>query len=548
MAALSLGRRLLAKIHPGCCRPLLERALAAGAGAGTTRLAALCTQPGQSFIEEEHAGGDNEGSFSRAKEKPRVIILGQPNVGKSTLFNRLTMNKGGRGKGKRAITLNTPDGHVTRDVIEGKASLGDLRFKVFDTAGHNDEAFWQNLEDTPLLENNIVDIVRSELRQSHVALFLLDGRVGVSGADEMLADWLRRNCPRDMLGEGRVKVVLNKCDGLLSRNYSGELEATSAEACKLGFGEPISISAESGEGMAELYDVLRTSFPSDLSATERHERSIRVAITGRPNVGKSTLLNKMVGADRVLTGPKPGLTRDSVEAAFEWDGRSFTLVDTAGRVKQQKQAIYDDMGGEVAGKANEQAEKAVHFAHVVLMVLDVSVALEKDLGHSSLTHFERTMADHAVKHGRPLIVVANKMDLALGTSSREKEEKINAFLQNLVPRDFHGAACIPLSAKSGLGLSFLLPAIADTYDRWCQRIQTSHLNQWLEDLTHFTQVKLVSQMKFVTQVKARPPTFAFFLSGKKKKTVPKSVENFLKNEIRKTFYNNLIIPIRIKFL
>ncbi|QDZ19841.1 ribosome-associated GTPase [Chloropicon primus] len=500
-------------------------------------------------------GVDHGGEASAAAaEKLRVILLGQPNVGKSTLFNRLTTKSGRKGSGRKtAITMNTPGGHVTRDVIEGKGTLGDLRFHVFDTAGHNDERFWQSLEDTPLLENNLGSIVRDTLRRSHVALFVVDGRHGLSEPDFALARWLRRNASEEMMREGRVRVVLNKCEGLFSRDFLGEIDATNAEACSLGFGEGVSISAETGEGMSDLYHALRISFPASLEAgaAETHGRSIRVAITGRPNVGKSTLMNRILGFDRVLTGPKPGLTRDSVEADCAWEGRQFTVVDTAGRVRSSKFEHYDDLGGQVAGQANEEAERAVHFAHIVVLLVDVSKLLAGGTALSSyLTHFEATIAANALRHGRPLIVLANKMDLVDGKSPEEREI-VNKFLNEGL-QNYQGVKCIPVSAKTGLGMGFLFPAVAETYDKWQDRIQTSHLNDWLQDLKHFHHgggpTSILNSVRYVTQVKARPPTFAFFLSGskKKKENVPNSVAKFLVGAIQNSFGLEGI-PVRVLF-
>lgn len=508
----------------------------------------------------------------RERQKPRVIVLGRPNVGKSTLFNRLTMRSGRRGSGRKtAITMNTPDGHVTRDVIEGRATLGDLRFRVFDTAGHNDEKFWQNLSDTPLLENSVEGIVRSALRRSDVALFVVDGRYGLSEADLTLAQWLRRSAREDMIRDGRVKVVLNKCEGLFSGGGIGELDAAVAESCSLGFGEGISVSAETGEGMADLYHVLRTAFPapSEPEAPEGEAGFIRVAITGRPNVGKSTLVNKLLGEQRVLTGPKPGLTRDSVEADFSWGGREFTMVDTAGRVRSRKFARYDDLGGGVAGKASEEAERAVHFAHLVVLVVDIAMVVENAmssasgrLATSALTHFEATLADKALQHGRPLIVLANKMDLVLRDSTEEREI-VNSFLTGSFAKH-QGVTCLPVSAKTGLGMGLLLPLLAETHDKWCNRIQTSHLNDWLRDLKHFHSgggpTSVLASVRYATQVKARPPTFAFFLGGSKRRErvsrggkpkdraarVPNSVAKFLRGAIKSSF-GLQGIPVRVHF-
>ncbi len=221
------------------------------------------------------------------------------------------------------------------------------------------------------------------------------------------------------------------------------------------------------------------------------------------------------------------------------------------------------MGGEVAGMANDEAEKAVHFAHVVVMMLDVSTALGRDVVHNSLTHFERTMADKALQHGRPLIILANKMDLV--GDDPEERDKVNRFLTHAVPQ-YDGVSCVPVSAKTGLGMPFVLPAIAEAYDKWCKRIQTSHLNEWLHDLKYFQggggPTSVMNKLRYATQVKARPPTFAFFLSGGKssrrrrnkkagnrkspKDMVPNSVEKYLRNEIRSAF-GLQGIPVRVMF-
>ena len=227
------------------------------------------------------------------------------------------------------------------------------------------------------------------------------------------------------------------------------------------------------------------------------------------------------------------------------------MVDTAGRVKKGKLALYDDMGGEVAERANKEAEKAVHFSHVVVLLLDVSACLNREeaVHHSSsLTHFEGTMAEKALNHGRPLIILANKMDLVGKT--REEKERVNQFLTHAVP-NYQGVTCIPISAKTGLGINFLLPAVAEAYDKWCRRIQTSHLNEWLSDLKHFHSgggpTSVLNRIRYATQVKVRPPTFAFFLSGtKKRNAVPSSVEKYLANSIQKSF-GLQGIPVRIHF-
>ena len=493
----------------------------------------------------------------RSLERPKVVILGQPNVGKSTLFNRLTSRSGRRGSGRKtAITLNTPGGHVTRDVIEGRATLGDLRFRVFDTAGHNDERYWQNLGDTPRLENSIAPIVRETLRRSHVALFLVDGRHGLSEPDLALARWVRRNAAPGMLAEGRVRVVLNKCEGLLSRGGSGDLEAAGEEALSLGFGEGVTVSAETGEGMADLYQALWTAFPSDAreAASEAHGQTIRVAVTGRPNVGKSTLVNSLLGYDRVLTGPKPGLTRDSVEVDLPWGGRDFTVVDTAGRVRGSKLPHYDDSGGAVAGRANEDAERAVHFAHVVVLVVDADQILRSVADHrqssSYLTHFESTIAASALRHGRPLVVLANKMDL-VDSADPEERNRVNRLLAEGLP-DYQGVRLVPCSAKTGLGVGFLLPAVAEVYDMWRGRVQTSHLNAWLEDLKRFHHgggpTSILGSMRYAAQVKTRPPTFCFWTKkrrGKERKG-ENSVAKFLRHKLQESF-GLTGIPIRVMF-
>ena len=475
------------------------------------------------------AGGAVDPDASQHLESLKVVILGQPNVGKSTLFNRFTTNSRLRNLKKTAIVHDTPGSHVTRDVIRGRGAIGDIHFTCYDTAGHNDAQDW--LDEVPTLENSVTEIVQRTLHSSHVALLLVSARQGVLPIDHALAGWIRRHAPRAMLDERRVKVLINKCDGLFGQDHDGVIATAYADAFALGFGEPIPIAAASGEGMADLHSALVSCVPPSVSVEDAPSQTVKAAIMGRPNVGKSTLLNRLAGWDRVLTGPKPGLTRDAIEYECSWEGRSITLIDTAGRLRRSKLLRDDSLTAEIADKAGAEAERAVKLSHVVVLMLDAADMLPRV---ELLTHFEATLAAKAIEHGRPLVVVANKMDVALQSVSQRNFDR---FVKNTLPK-FTGTNVLAVSAKTGAGVEGVMPAVVAAYDKWTKRVPTSVMNQWLRDLKALYMAggpaTVVRRTRFVTQVASRPPAFAFFLNGRNKRLSSGQLSFFVR-KIQKDF-------------
>ncbi|KAJ1685145.1 hypothetical protein LUZ63_016535 [Rhynchospora breviuscula] len=441
-----------------------------------------------------------------AKLLPTVILVGRPNVGKSALFNRLI-------KRREALVYNTPGDHVTRDIREGIAKLGDLRFRVLDSAGLETAAT------SGTILSRTVEMTGNVLSRSQFAIFLIDVRDGLQPLDLEVGKWLRKHAPGI-----RTIVAMNKSESL---DEQGLLAAAAGEAHKLGFGDAVAISSETGLGMAELYGILRPileDYMLQLPTEEKDEDSVdcemdsgeenaplQLAIVGRPNVGKSTLLNTLLQEERVLVGPEAGLTRDSIRAQFQFDNRTIYLVDTAGWLERS---------GKEKGPSSlsiVQSRKNLMRAHIVALVLDGEEIARKQ---SSMNHAEVVIARQAIEEGRGLVVIVNKMDLLRGKKNNSLIDKVLEIvpqeIQTVIPQ-VTGIPVVFISALEGKGRVLVMRQVLETYQKWCLRLPTACLNRWLRKVMsrhswkdQATQPKI----KYFTQVKARPPTFVAFLSGK----------------------------------
>jgi GTP-binding protein len=427
-----------------------------------------------------------------------IAIVGRPNVGKSTLFNRLI--------GRRLALVDDQPG-VTRDWREGEGRLGDLKLKVIDTAGLEQAG-------AATLAGRMRAQTESAIAQSDAVVFLIDARAGLTPADQALADIVRT--------AGKpVVVVANKSEG--SAGEQGRLEAYA-----LGLGEPVAISAEHNEGMVDLYEALRGLAPvqdeaaeDDESSDEQPEESrpIRVAIIGRPNSGKSTLINQLIGSERLLTGPEAGLTRDSIAVDLNWQGHAFRLFDTAGlRRKSRVEEKLEKLS--VADALN-----AIRFAEVVVVLIDSTQPFEEQ---------DQRIADLAEREGRAIVLAAGKWDLAErkpGGISRLREQAAEKLAQ---------LKDVPLVAVSGLtgeGLDRLMQATLDAYRVWNKRVSTNELNRWLERALSAHPPPAVSgrrlKINYVTQPKARPPSFVLFCT--RADAIPDVYKRYLVNGLRETF-------------
>ncbi len=430
-----------------------------------------------------------------------VAILGRPNVGKSTLFNRLVGQK-------LALVDDTPG--VTRDRREGAGNLFGFTFRVIDTAGL-EERFDESLEGRMRAQTE------RAVADADMALLVIDARAGLTPLDEHFANWLRRsNKP--------VALVANKCEGR-------EAEAGLAETYALGLGEPIAISAEHGLGMSDLFDAIRAAAPpeekegedeggEDEGGPDQSEGGpLQLAVVGRPNVGKSTLVNKLIGEDRLLTGPEAGITRDSIAVDWTFGDRTVRLVDTAGlrrkaRVteKIEKLSIADTL-------------RAVRFAQVVVLLLDVDEGLEKQ---------DLTIARMVVDEGRALVIGVNKWD-----ACRDRDAALAGIRQRLersLPQ-VRGIPLVTLSAREGHNIDRLMQAVFAAYAVWNRRVATADLNRWLDAMTASHPPPASAgrrvRLKYMTQAKTRPPTFAIFCS--KPQELPTSYLRYLENGLREAF-------------
>ncbi|MCA8867470.1 MAG: ribosome biogenesis GTPase Der [Rhodobacteraceae bacterium] len=445
-----------------------------------------------------------------------LAIVGRPNVGKSTLFNRLV--------GRRLALVDDQPG-VTRDLREGEAKLGQMRFTVIDTAGLEDVT-----DDS--LQGRMRRLTERAVDMADVCLFMIDARVGVTPSDQVFAEILRKR-------SAHVILVANKAEGRAG-------EAGLLEAYSLGLGEPVSLSAEHGEGMVDLAQLLEPiaeqyadrvfepetdvdlpedeDFDADLDSDETKPllepgKHLQIAVVGRPNAGKSTLINKIIGQERLLTGPEAGITRDSISVRTEWLGTPMRIFDTAGirkkarvQEKLEKLSVADGL-------------RAVKFAEVVVLLLDVQSSFEQQ---------DLRLADLAEREGRAVVVAVNKWDLEGDKQERLKE--LREKFERLLPQ-LRGAPMVMVSALTGKGLDRLHAAVLKAYSTWNMRISTARLNRWLTGMLEMHPPPAPGgkriRLRYMTQVKSRPPSFVIMCSHPE--LLPASYSRYLVNGLRDGF-------------
>ena len=432
-----------------------------------------------------------------------LAIVGRPNVGKSTLFNRLV--------GRRLALVDDTPG-VTRDRREGAGKLGDLSFKLIDTAGLEEA-------EEESLSARMQTQTAAALAQADAVLFLIDARVGLAPADRGFADLVRRS------GKPAI-LVANKSEGRAG-------EAGALEAYGLGLGEPVALSAEHGEGLAELYDALCAALPEATAPADSKkedaeaspadapeaEKIIRLAVVGRPNTGKSTLINRLLGEERLLTGPEPGITRDAIAVDVQWRGRHFRIHDTAGlrrraRIteKLEKLSVADTLN-------------AVRFAEVVIVLIDAQTPFEEQ---------DTRIADLVEREGRALVIGINKWDVVKPPPDAFK--RLREETDRILPQ-VKGVPVVALSARTGAGLDRLMTAVHESYAVWNRRVPTATLNRFLAHATDEHPPPAAhgrrSRLDYMTQAKTRPPTFVLFAS--RAAALPETYRRYLVNALREKF-------------
>jgi GTP-binding protein len=435
---------------------------------------------------------------------PVVAIVGRPNVGKSTLFNRLV--------GKRLALVDDRPG-VTRDRREGEAKLLGLDFRVIDTAGFEDE-------DPHTLPGRMRAQTTAAVREADAALFMIDAREGLTPLDEEIGRWLR-------VESTPVVVIANKAEGRAG-------EAGILDAFRLGLGEPVAISAEHGEGIADLFGALQPLVEQEVveedGADDREYAPLKLAIVGRPNAGKSTLVNRMIGEERMITGPEAGITRDSISIEWQWRGHPVRLVDTAGL---RKRAKVDD---KLERLSAADARRAIDFAEVVVLLLDATRGLESQ---------DLRIASQVIEEGRALIIALNKWDVAEDASSLFNGVKA-ALTEGLA--QLKDVPLLTVSGKTGKGIDTILDVAIEQCEAWSRRIPTGELNRWFESAVEANPPPAPKgkriKLRYITQVKTRPPTFVVF--GNRTDELPESYRRYLINAMRRDLKLGTI-PLRLDF-
>lgn len=429
----------------------------------------------------------------------RVAIVGRPNVGKSTLFNRLV--------GKRLAIVHDRPG-VTRDRREAAARFGDLDLSLMDTAGYE-------VADVATLEGRMREQTETAIRDADVVLFVIDARAGVMPLDETFAMVARAS--------GRpIVLVANKCEG-----FAGDHGVN--DAFRLGLGQPIPVSAEHGEGVSDLYTALYAALEEcglgsrdggeDDDEDEGENPPLRMAVVGRPNAGKSTLVNALLKEERMLVGPEPGVTRDSIAAHFDWDGTPTRLHDTAGLRKRAK--VVDGL----ERLSTSDTIRAINFAQVVLLVMDPENSLEKQ---------DLQIADLVIREGRGLVLTISKWDLV--EDKQAKLAEIRERADRLLPQ-VRGLPVVTVSGLTGRGLDRLKPTILELHANWSAKVKTRDLNDWLQEAISRHPPPAVNgrriKPRYLTQTKNRPPTFVLMCSRAAK--LPEAYKRYLINGIREAF-------------
>ena len=433
---------------------------------------------------------------------PTVAIIGRPNVGKSTLFNRLV--------GKKLALVDDRPG-VTRDRREGDASLIGLDFRVIDTAGYEED-------DPQTLPGRMRQQTEAAVAVADVALFLIDARAGLVPLDAEIARWLRGSTTP-------VVLVANKAEGRAGEQ--GVLESLA-----LGFGDPVQISAEHGEGMADLFEALMPHLDGKELEEEDEELApdapLKLAIVGRPNAGKSTLINRLLGEERLITGPEAGITRDSIAIDWEWQGRAVRLIDTAG---MRKRAQVQD---KLEKLSVADALHAVDFAEVVVLLLDATRGLEAQ---------DLKIADRVLQEGRALMIALNKWDVAEDAS--KLFNGVRAALDEGLAQ-VKGVPLLTVSAVTGKGLDTLLQVAFETREAWSRRVPTGELNRWFERAVEANPPPAPGgkriKLRYITQAKTRPPGFVLF--GTRVDQLPESYVRYLVNGMRRELGFGAV-PVRL---